>query len=347
MFFGLFEKREEGGPPLFIHTIAIPLIVARVGILAAPGFKDLILHMLDKAFQTRLEFGTSQSTGWILLGLGLSVYVFERLAWNFGGQPIFALRHQSFLPLPRTLTRQDLPRRFAMKRVRPIDCDLYALMNAIPPKVESSLTVQAEWAQKAIGAVTGSPDAPVAYYGIVHIPFQFLAGTRFSTYRRIELFELERDTGQWRPLLRNKKAKPLAVQVDREGLSDPFEDVAIRISISYTVHSNEVAQVLPPNFANIHLRIDKPRIDAIQTFDDVLNICAAFRTEIDGDHIRGKRLHIFYSGPVSLGFSLGQRISPTIHGEVRVYDYDAGATPKYNWDVLLTHAPMEEHVRRH
>jgi hypothetical protein len=81
--------------------------------------------------------------------------------------------------------------------------------------------------------------------------------------------------------------------------------------------------------------------------DDVLGICAAFRKVIDDDHIRGNRLHIFYSGPVSLGFSLGQRINPTIHGEVRVYNYDAGASPKYNWDILLTHAPSEEHVRHH
>jgi len=206
MLFGLFDKREEGGPPFYIHTVAIPLIVAGIGILAAPDLRDLVLHLLDKAFQTQLDFRQSEATGWILLGCGLCVYSIERLTWSFGGQPIFALRHQSFLPLPPTLTRKDLPPRFAMKRVRSIDCDLFALMNANPKKVEASLTVQAEWAQKAVGAITATPDAPVAYYGIVHIPFQFLAGSRFSTYRRIELFELERGSGHWRPLLKNKKA---------------------------------------------------------------------------------------------------------------------------------------------
>jgi hypothetical protein len=347
MLFGLFEKKDEGGPPFYIHTIAIPLIVAGIGILAAPDLRDFVLHLLDKVLRTQLDFNQSQATGWVLLGCGLCVYAIERLTWNFGGQPIFALRHQSFLPLPPTLTRQDLPRRFAMKRVRSIDCDLFALMNANPQKVDASLTVQWEWAQKAVGAITGSPDAPVAYYGIVHIPFQFLAGSRFSTYRRIELFELERGTGHWRPLLKSKKPKPLSVRIDREGLSNPFEDVAIRISVSYTVSRNDIAKVLPSHFADIHLRIDNPRIDAIETMDDVLGICAAFRKVIDDDHIRGNRLHIFYSGPVSLGFSLGQRINPTIHGEVRVYNYDAGASPKYNWDILLTHAPSEEHVRHH
>ena len=120
-------------------TIAIPLIFAGIGILAAPDLRDLVLHLLDKEFQTQLDFRQSEATGWILLGCGLCVYSIERLTWSFGGQPIFALRHQSFLPLPPTLTRKDLPPRFAMKRVRSIDCDLFALMNANPKKVEASL----------------------------------------------------------------------------------------------------------------------------------------------------------------------------------------------------------------
>jgi len=69
MLFGLFEKKDEGGPPFYIHTIAIPLIVAGIGILAAPDLRDFVLHLLDKVLRTQLDFNQSQATGWVLVEL--------------------------------------------------------------------------------------------------------------------------------------------------------------------------------------------------------------------------------------------------------------------------------------
>ena len=331
---------------MYIHAIALPLIGAGISILAVPGFRDFALHYLDNTFSTRLNFTSSEATGWSLIGLGLLVYIVERVSDAFGGQPLLALRHQSFLPLPPTLARRDLPRRFATKRVRPIDCDLYAVMGADSRNLEAALNVHNDWAYKVVGAITGAPDAPVAYYGIVHIPFQFLAGCKFSNYRKIELFELERNTDRWLQLEHRTKVPLLSVKVHREGFDQPTPDVAIRISISYLIRWQEIASVLPAPCADVHLRIEQPQIDAVRTWQDVRNISSAFRTEIDSPQVRGKRIHVFFSGPVSLGFSLGQQISPTIHGEVHVYNYNASKSPPYEWSILMTHEPKGEHVRR-
>lgn len=347
MLFNLLKSGKEGGPAPYIHTIAIPLIAAGIAIVAAPSYWDLLLHLLDKSLGTKLEFAQSPIIGVFLILLGLLVYIVERIIGAYGGQPLLALRHQSFLPIPPSLSNVDLPRRISMKRVRPIDCDLYPVMSGTTKNLEAALSIQADWAQKAVGAITGAPDAPVAYYGIVHIPFQFLAGCRFSTYRKIELFELERGTNRWRELSSRRIGNALSVKVDRHMQAGESGDVSIRISVSYLVHLREVEKILKPPFDDIHLHITEPRIDAVRSCEDLTGIASIFRREIDSDQVRGKRLHIFYSGPVSLGFSLGQQIRPSIHGEVRVYNYDASACPPYEWSVSMSNNPKEANVRFH
>jgi hypothetical protein len=345
MLLGILKKEEDGGPASYIHRIAVPIITVGIAILAAPSFRDFLLRLLDKVFNTHLDFAQSPLTGFALLGIGLAIYFVERIVENFGGKPLLALRHQSFLPLPRTLSRGDLPRKISMNRVRPIDCDLYSVMNGPHKNVEAALSIQAEWTSKAIGAITTMPDAPVAYYGIVHIPFQFLAGCRFSTFKFVYLFELERGRDRWREIGARKGESSLQFIVDRTTSSAAAEDIAIRISISYTVPKGEVAKVLPAQFSDIHLRIKSPRIDAISSLSDLNELCSAFRKEIDNDNVRKNRIHIFYSGPVSLGFALGQQISPSIHGEVHVYNYDATLSPAYAWSINLSLSPRDVHVR--
>jgi hypothetical protein len=342
----IFKSRRDGGPDRYIHGIAIPLITAGLVILAAPALRDVLLHLLDKVLQTNLDFAQTPKTGFFLLIAGLFVYVGERL-FGFGASPLLALRHQSFLPLPRSLSSRDLPAKIALNRVQPIDCDLYAVMNSTPKNLEAALSIQSEWANKVVGTITSLPNAPVAYYGIVHIPFQFLAGFRFSTFKHVHFFELERANATWRELRAEKSASDLTLIIEKSKIPEAAQDVAIRISISYMVHQNEVVQVLPISYGDVHIHLPIPRIDAIESYADLRNVCSRFRQTLDLDEVRSKRVHVFYSGPVSLGFALGQQISPSIHGEVHVYNYDASSAPAYSWSVQLAQLPQAQHVRLH
>ncbi len=343
----VLRKADDGGPPSYIHLIALPLILAGIGILAVPGFKDLTIHVLNRALGAQLQLDSRPIYGFALIILGLAVYVVERYTDVLGGRPLLALRHQSFLPLPPTIAKKDLPRRFSVHRVQSIDCDLYPVMSGQYKAYDAALRIQFDWSTKVIGAITGAPNAPVAYYGIVHIPLQFLAGYQFSTFKLVHFFELERSKGTWRELASTPKDSPLAVEVAYSNFTDNVKDVAIRISISYAVDSSDVKKVMPPDYADVNLSLRQPRLDAIRSLADVRKVCEIFRKQIDRTDLRSKRIHIFYSGPVSLGFALGQQISPTIHGQVHVYNYDSSKAPAYAWSIQMAQNQTEAHVRLH
>jgi hypothetical protein len=89
-------------------------------------------------------------------------------------------------------------------------------------------------------------------------------------------------------------------------------------------------------FEDVCISIAKPRIDAITHYSQIEIIAAAFRRVLDDLHARvaeAHTVHVFYAGPVSLGFSLGRRISRTIHHRVVVYNYTARTNPRYAWGV--------------
>ena len=209
----VLRKADDGGPPSYIHLIALPLILAGIGILAVPGFKDLTIHVLNRALGAQLQLDSRPIYGFALIILGLAVYVVERYTDVLGGRPLLALRHQSFLPLPPTIAKKDLPRRFSVHRVQSIDCDLYPVMSGQYKAYDAALRIQFDWSTKVIGAITGAPNAPVAYYGIVHIPLQFLAGYQFSTFKLVHFFELERSKGTWRSLPARRRTPPLQLRL--------------------------------------------------------------------------------------------------------------------------------------
>jgi hypothetical protein len=85
--------------------------------------------------------------------------------------------------------------------------------------------------------------------------------------------------------------------------------------------------------------LPSPRIDAINSYEDVDKICKLFRgvlDEICTRVVKSALVHVFYAGPVPLGFSLGRQISKTIHHRVVVHNYTPSSTPRYQWAVEVT-----------
>ena len=77
-------------------------------------------------------------------------------------------------------------------------------------------------------------------------------------------------------------------------------------------------------------------IDKITHYGQLEAICIAFRQVLDEIHAelpRNVTVHVFYAGPVSVGFALGRRISRTIHNPVIAYNYTANTNPAYAWGV--------------
>ena len=104
--------------------------------------------------------------------------------------------------------------------------------------------------------------------------------------------------------------------------------------------------MLPPPRFDAHLSITQPRLDAVTSYCQIRDLGESFRRLLDDPRLRGKTKHIFYAGPVSLGFVLGQRISSTIHGTINVYNFNARSPVLYPWSLSLALQEQEIHVRR-
>jgi hypothetical protein len=129
------------------------------------------------------------------------------------------------------------------------------------------------------------------------------------------------------------------VTVTREAdLPSPIACV-VRIAVSYAVGAADPSEIVGGPYREYSISIGKLGIDKITHYKQVEALASAFRGVLDEIHDELPRnliVHVFYAGPVSVGFSLGRRISRTIHNPVIVYNYTASTRPAYAWGVEVT-----------
>jgi CBASS immunity sensor of nucleotide second messenger signals len=320
-------------------SIALLLIVAGIAVLI-PGPKDALMSLAN----SRLGLGLSLDAPWYiglpLIAGGVFTYIYgehgARGDRNRATVGIFiALRHQSFEPLASRLDITAMPAPPGQRTIRHVECDQSSFFRGGRIDPAGAVRHQERMAADLAANRTADPDAAIGYYGIVHVPLQFLAGCSVSTWPAVSLFELGRADQHWHELATGAgPALDLTVTtIDRP--ADPAA-IVIRIAISYDVPVADVADVVAGPFEDIRIGITPPRLDAVTHYGQVDSIAAAFRRVLDDIHGRldkAKAVHVFYAGPVSLGFSLGRRISRTIHHRVIVYNYNARATPRYVWGI--------------
>ena len=340
----LFWKKEDGGLAPSIKYIGIPSMAAAFAILGVPGFSDAALHFLDKYLGLHLDFEQSHTAGWIFLSLGVGAFVIQGILSFCRNSPFIALQHVSFAPISRRLETLDLPPKLRARNIEELSCDLFTFMQPATPDLEVAVRVQLDWARRAQALQTVLKTAPVGYYGIVHVPFQFLAGFFMSSFVHVNLFELDRNSAKWKTLSETT-APDLHSSCIFTG-DENAPDVSIRVSVSYLVETHQLDGVLRPSRFDAHLSIAHPRLDALTSYCQIRNLCENFRRLLDDPRLRGKTKHIFYAGPVSLGFALGQRISSTIHGTINVYNFNARSPVLYPWSLSLALQEQEIHVRR-
>lgn len=306
----------------------------------SPGFLDALLALANNSLKLGLSLEAPWWIGLPIIALGALFFILGFATDRAGSSTgqFLAIRHQSFRPLAPNLPAEALPKRMRRRKVNVYDCDLSSFMNTQPVDPMGAVRLQERLASHITGVRQSDPDAALGYYGIVHIPFQFLAGCSISTYPEVALFELNRSDNKWHEL---KSGAGIDLKPTLRRTIDPPKPTAavVRIEVSYPVAAVEVARVIPEPFREYTLSIAQPEIDKVTHYDQVYSICELFRKALDEVHNElgsGPVVHVFYAGPVSLGFSLGRRISRTIHNRVVVHNYTAQATPAYSWGIDVT-----------
>ncbi|MGV1912346.1 SAVED domain-containing protein [Agrobacterium vitis] len=343
------RRKNDPALPGDVYRRSGALVIVVALAILSPGILDAILSFTNK----QLGLGLSLDAPWwiglpvMLVGVGLFAcgYVVDREGTHKG--QFVAIRHQSFQPLAGTLPEEALPARMRRRSIKLYDCELSSFMTRSPVDPKSAVRLQENLATHIAGVRRSDSDAALGYYGIVHIPLQFLAGCSISSSPEVVLFEHDRSNGSWVEL-RSGNGPTLNPQVIRS--IDPLTPTAavIRIEVSYSVAPSEIAKIIPPEYREYRLAIARPGIDKITHYGQVEAICVLFRKildEIHNDLGNNVSVHVFYAGPVSLGFSLGRRISRTIHSRVFVYNYTAQSNPAYAWGIDVTKdAPAEAMV---
>jgi hypothetical protein len=178
------------------------------------------------------------------------------------GKPrkLIAIRHQSMEQIPANAIQAWLPadlRDCEYIEITIDQCDLFHNGRLIDPY--EAARRQRDLEERVAALLVQHPDAQLAYYGIAHIPLLFLAGYTLSNRRAIMHFENDRYTRAW-DLLQRMKTTP---QLYLSGLPADIErgqgDVVVRISLSYRVTADTVAEVIPEPLASIELGLDQPQ----------------------------------------------------------------------------------------
>ena len=276
----------------------------------------------------------------ILSGIGLLVWTAwdkQRSATMKVRPTVATIRHDSMEAVTIPLQWSALPANLANAYIRPFDIDQTAFYkNGVLSAAGAGAAVQmqTDLVTGVRSLVADKPDAEVVYYGKAHIPLVFLAGHNLSIGRPIRFYELDRQRGDWWAIDETASGDELGLRLARTDENKNNPAVAIRISLSYQVHSSDVADVFGKSYRDVHISIAEPHVDSVRTRHQIEAIAKMFRTVLDelkAEEPEPTGIHVFYSGPMSVAFCLGRQISPTIHSPVFVYNFTAKTTPKYAW----------------
>jgi hypothetical protein len=332
---GLFGHEQE----MPLHgKIALPLVLVGIALMS-PGWRDAALSYVNNTYNLGLTLDTPWWAGACCVVLGVLVFLVGHLTSSRTPAGRFvAIRHQSFQPLTGPLPNDALPTKMRGRQIVTLDCDQSNFLSLGVFDPIGAVRQQQRLTTEIAGVLKTDPSAPLGYYGIVHIPLQLLAGCSVSTFPQVSLFELHRETSTWREL-QGGAGPDLNVTVLRT--ADPPSPIAcvVRIAVSYAVQAADAAEVVGGPYREYAISIGKPGIDKVTHYSQVEAICAAFRKVLDEIHDELPRnlvVHVFYAGPVSVGVTLGRRISRTIHNPVIAYNYTASTRPAYAWGVEVT-----------
>jgi nucleoside phosphorylase len=193
------------------------------------------------------------------------------------------------------------------------------------------------------GALARRGEAEIVFHGLVHIPLAILAGHLITDRQSVKFFDFHPSPGSntWSWPGDNEEFPPLNVIGLPDKLLRYAGDVVIRISISYSVLSEQTSSVTPLDAVEVDLTLPNPERSIVRSENQMREYGRVFRRALDliAQRIPNvSKVHLFYSGPVSLAFHIGQQISENIHPPVIVWNFRR----RYDWAIDLASAYVGE-----
>lgn len=180
-----------------------------------------------------------------------------------------------------------------------------------------------------------------AVFSIAPIPLIVHLGFLFSDRVETDLFQFDRDRGDWSwPDEQSETAEQVP-----ELVGEPESEVAgdgdavLRVSLSELVRAADTRAVVPSPLVELAIGIDDPDKQWLQSPEQLSHLRELYLAALKS--IRRKvpccgRLHVFYAGPAAGAFLLGQCVNPRMDPETAVYEYSRQREPRYRLAGVLT-----------
>lgn len=314
-------------------------------LISPPFWVDLLNLVLGKTNLGTLPLPKVElSPGWgVVLALLGAFLVALNHVWvpRQNAREVIGIRHNSLGSFPRNDVQRDLPVVQRLYHYREIDVDHSDSYEDGILNDHKSITRRLEQVPHELnGLLRSNPDTPIAYYGLPHVPLAFYLGYLLSDNKyNITPYELNNTSKRWDQLSGLESSLQTTNNVEQLAASTDKGDVILTIGISYPIHPSEIDELNLTNvLGHVSLKADLPQRQLIQNQSQIDQLCKEFQRTLE--HIKNtfpnrQRIHLFYAGPASLCFALGQNVSERIDPTIQVYNYSAQEHPKYAWSLEI------------
>jgi hypothetical protein len=195
------------------------------------------------------------------------------------------------------------------------------------------------------GALARRGDLELVFHGLVHIPLAALVGHLVTDRQRVRMFDFHPNvgTGTWLwPEAEGEEFPTLEVRGLSKRRISRSGDAVVRMSVSYQVISARTRVNVPAPILEVDITVSQPERGVVRSEEQTRTYGRDFRRVIDAISQQVpacRRIHLFYAGPVSLAFHLGQQVSANIHPPVTVWNFRRG---NYEWGIDLAAAAADE-----
>lgn len=259
-----------------------------------------------------------------------SVNFFENRSLN--EKEFIAIRHSTINNFPNQAIKEILTFSQKLLHYREINLDIKNIKNNINGAIKETEEVPIKL--DAFKEINGK--SYFSYYGLAHIPFAFYLGYLLRGFKSdIKVFELNNKSNKWNNLQCKKTIN--VIKSDIESMTDNNKDgsIILKIQTSYNVKDNLIESIPIDNLIqSFTISTENLGQNNINTYEDISKFERIFRFFLDSRKEKMpniSKIHIFYSGPTSLAFSLGRMIKDNIDSEFIVYNFDQKSDIKYSW----------------
>lgn len=311
---------------------------------------QLFLHIIEIESVKRL--GQNYSIGtvdWVtvvagasLILLGLLIYFLnKRLELKLKETPklLIAIIHKSIDDFIKPDYKNIQEINIEEYQVQEIEIDqtmIYKNGNLEYPEV--SLIYQNDILSKINALTNNYLEFEIAYFGLAHIPIVWELGSRLADKFKIDYYEYDRNAFKWKKMINSLFYNKDFFSVKNLRDNNESRNAIVKIEISYAIDDNQIFQVINDYNLFTTIKVNSLGLDKITDLNQIEDLTKCFRDVLD-EIIKDsviENIHIFYSGPVSLGLSLSRKISKRTDPVLYVYNYTRNTTPNYKWAVKIS-----------